>query len=92
MIVNGILVTFIFGISENIKIITIPCAAVPIIMALIMFFLPESPVYYMKRGNEEKARKSLQFFRGPDYNIDGEIQEMAAFTKVGDEKVKRFEF
>lgn len=91
MIVNGILLTFVLGISENVKIITIPCAVIPIILAVVMFFLPESPVYFMKRGKEEKARKALQFFRGPDYNIDDEIKEMAAFTKVGDEKVTRFE-
>lgn len=87
MIVTGILLVYILGIAENVKVVTIPCAAIPVVLAIVMFFMPESPVYYLKRGKEEKARKSLQFFRGKDYNIDDEIKEMAVFTKVGDEKV-----
>lgn len=36
--------------------------------------MPESPMFYMVKRNEEAAKKSMRFFRGPDYeDIDDEL-------------------
>lgn len=40
----------------------------------MMMFMPESPMFYMVKRNEEAAKKSMRFFRGPDYEkIDDEL-------------------
>lgn len=35
--------------------------------------MPESPLFYMAKDNEEAAKKSMRFFRGSEYDIDPEI-------------------
>lgn len=41
--------------------------------------MPESPMFYMVKRNEEAAKKSMRFFRGPDYE---EIDDELAIFKV----------
>ena len=45
-------------------------------MAMLMMFMPESPYILITKGKEKRARKNLQWLRGPHYDIDGDIQEM----------------
>ncbi|CAK9824624.1 Facilitated trehalose transporter Tret1 [Anthophora retusa] len=75
LLVLGILYAFCCGYSRSVVITSSLCGNGPIIFACIMIFMPESPLYYMSKGNEEAARKSMRYFRGPDYNIDAEIAE-----------------
>ena len=42
---------------------------------VVMFFLPESPVFLLSQDREEEARKALQWLRGSSYNIEREIKE-----------------
>ena len=32
--------------------------------------MPESPVFLLSKGWDEEAKKSLQWLRGPDYDIE----------------------
>ena len=48
--------------------------------AIAMLLMPESPVYLLKKGLTDPARKSLQWLRGPDYDIEKEFQQV---TRVG---------
>ncbi|KAM0728666.1 Facilitated trehalose transporter Tret1 [Formica fusca] len=41
----------------------------------VFFFMPETPVYYLKKGNEEAARESLSRLRGDQYDVEIELQE-----------------
>ncbi|CAK9807811.1 Facilitated trehalose transporter Tret1 [Anthophora quadrimaculata] len=75
LLVLGILYAFSCGYSKSVIITSLLCAIGPIIFALMMIFMPESPLYYMSKDNEEAARKSMRYFRGPDYNIDPEIAD-----------------
>jgi Sugar (and other) transporter len=49
---------------------------VPIIFAACFFWMPETPQYLLRRGREDEAEKSLQFFRGKDCDIKNELDEM----------------
>lgn len=42
-----------------------------------MMFFPDTPVYFLTRGQPEEARKSLRFFRGPNYDLESELCELA---------------
>ena len=47
--------------------------AFPALLAVWMFFMPRSPVFLVSKGHLEEARKSLQFLRGKNAKIDGEL-------------------
>jgi len=48
-----------------------------------MFLIPESPIFYLMKGNIEKARLSLKYFRMPVVNVDQELNTMqSALAKV----------
>ncbi|KAJ0170408.1 hypothetical protein K1T71_013779 [Dendrolimus kikuchii] len=43
---------------------------------LLMILTPESPRWYIAKNHPDKARKSLQWLRGQNYNIENEIQDL----------------
>lgn len=49
---------------------------VPIVFAACFIWMPETPQYLLKRGKEDEAEKSLQYFRGKDCDIKNELDEM----------------
>merc|ERR1719278_207506 len=46
------------------------------LLIITMIFFPESPYWLIEAGKMDLARKSLQFFRGADYDITPEISEI----------------
>ena len=44
--------------------------------ALAMLFMPDSPVYLLRKGMDRDAKKSLQWLRGATYDVTSEIQEV----------------
>ena len=47
-------------------------------MAVGMLFMPETPSYLLSRDKPEAARRSLQFLRGSDYNVEDELAAIRA--------------
>jgi len=41
-----------------------------------MVLIPESPNFHLMKGNVEKARLSLRYFRGPYGTVDQELSIM----------------
>lgn len=75
MLTMGILLTYVFGtVLKNIKTLSIISGIVPLVFFAVFFFMPETPVYYLMKGNMEAARKSLIRLRGPQYDIESELQ------------------
>ncbi|KAL0134631.1 hypothetical protein PUN28_001438 [Cardiocondyla obscurior] len=75
MLTIGILASYIFGdVIDNMKTLSIISAIMPLIFFGVFFFMPETPVYYLKKNNEEDAKKSMIRLRGSQYNIEGELQ------------------
>lgn len=57
--------------------ITIICAAFQVVIVLGMLAVPDTPVYLLKKGRREEARKSLERLRGKDYyNLDQELNDL----------------
>ncbi|KAJ8681662.1 hypothetical protein QAD02_017454 [Eretmocerus hayati] len=73
MLTVGILVTYLLGPHISIKDLSVASAAVPILFFCVFFFMPETPVYYLKKGDEDRARASLVRLRGPHYNCEPEL-------------------
>jgi len=75
MLTIGILASYVLGAAiKNMKTLSIISAIVPLIFFAAFFFMPETPVYYLKKGKEEAARKSLIRLRGNQYDIEAELQ------------------
>ncbi|XP_072743512.1 facilitated trehalose transporter Tret1 isoform X1 [Anoplolepis gracilipes] len=75
MLTIGILISYVLGtVLENMKTLSIISGIVPLIFFVVFFFMPETPVYYLKKGNEEAAKKSLIRLRGDQYDIEFELQ------------------
>lgn len=49
---------------------------VPIVFAACFIWMPETPQYLIKKGKEDQAEKSLQYFRGKNFDIKHELDEM----------------
>ncbi|KYN39786.1 Facilitated trehalose transporter Tret1-2 like protein, partial [Trachymyrmex septentrionalis] len=73
LIVLGILYVYITGFTENVIAISSLCCIAPIVFGVALSFMPESPLFYLTINKEEDARKSMRFFRGPDFDIEPEI-------------------
>ena len=73
----GILITYILGSIESISMFTLSMisASIPIIFFGVFFFMPETPTYYLIKGKDDMARKSLTWLRGPNYNVELELDE-----------------
>ncbi|XP_075232586.1 trehalose transporter 1-like protein [Lycorma delicatula] len=71
----GILLPYVLGSFVTIFSLTVVCAIVPVILAATMIFMPESPIYYLKKFRLDDARRSLQWFRGSHYDVEPELQE-----------------
>ncbi|KAF7391801.1 hypothetical protein HZH68_011344 [Vespula germanica] len=69
----GIVIVNILNFSVNMFELSVISGFSPIIFAITFFFMPETPVYYLIKGNEDAARKSYIKFRGPYYDIEPEL-------------------
>jgi hypothetical protein len=49
---------------------------VPTILAVGMFFIPESPRWLVQHGKVDKARKALRWLRPEADSIEAELKEM----------------
>ncbi|EZA54874.1 Facilitated trehalose transporter Tret1-2-like protein [Ooceraea biroi] len=74
LLVIGILYAYCTGFTRNVVAISSLCCIAPIVFGVTMAFMPESPLFYLNKDREEDARKSMRFFRGPDFDIEPEIE------------------
>ena len=58
-------------------------AIAPIILLLIIIFIPTSPAFLITKEKEEKAKKALTFFRGKEYDISGDYKELEDYVNEG---------
>lgn len=53
--------------------LSIACSIIPLVYLCLIYFIPESPTFYLIKGNIEKAKMSLTFFRGGNCNVNQEL-------------------
>jgi uncharacterized membrane protein len=74
LLVIGILYAYCTGFTQDVAAISSLCCIAPVVFGVVMAFMPESPLFYLTKNKEEAARKSMRFFRGPDFDIEPEIK------------------
>jgi SP family facilitated glucose transporter-like MFS transporter 8 len=73
-------ILFVYCIGPYIRVLwtNVICALVVVVFALIMFFMPESPVHLVRKDRTEEAIKSYKWLRGSSYDPQSEIDEILA--------------
>ncbi len=60
-----------------------PVCSLPCLFFLLTcYFMPESPLWLVKKGFEEDARQSIRHLRGPNYQPSCEMKELIMCTLV----------
>jgi hypothetical protein len=72
----GILVAYIAGAFVSVFWLSIICGIIPLIFAVIFFFMPESPVYLVTEKKIPDAVITYKWLRGEAYNPQWEIDEL----------------
>ncbi|CAH1713038.1 unnamed protein product [Aphis gossypii] len=85
---SGILFTYVLGSYLDLFGLSIACAIVPVVYLCLMFLVPESPIFYLSKGNIAQARLSLKYFRRPFGQVDQELNAMhESLAKTEREKI-----
>lgn len=72
----GILVCYVAGKYLNWSELAYLGAVLPVPFFILMYMIPETPRWYISRGRTEDARKALQWLRGKNAKIDGELRDI----------------
>lgn len=78
LLVTGIATEYTLGLTENWSVVGCVSAVFPIIFFVIFIFIPETPTFLLIKGKTEAAAKSLQWYRGKNYDIRTEMMELEA--------------
>lgn len=79
-IVFGILLINLLGAYLPLDTVAFLATTLPILLLITFPWMPESPYFYLMKGREEEARKSLQIFRGVD-DVTVELNRMSKAVK-----------
>lgn len=85
-IVTGILYVYSIGPYVSFAALQWACLVIPIAFDVTFFFMPETPAYYISKGEKEKALESLCFLRGK--TVDGVQEELHEITTTVEESLK----
>uniref|UniRef100_A0A2M4A0I2 Facilitated trehalose transporter Tret1 n=1 Tax=Anopheles triannulatus TaxID=58253 RepID=A0A2M4A0I2_9DIPT len=85
-IVTGILYVYSIGPFVSYHALQWACLVLPILFAVTFFFMPETPAYYISKGQKERAVDSLCFLRGK--TVDGIQEELNEITTTVEESLK----
>ncbi|KAK4875506.1 hypothetical protein RN001_011928 [Aquatica leii] len=83
----GILLVYILGSVLQWRIVAGLSIILPIVSAVMLLYLPESPVWYIRKGKIDKAMKACLWFRRNYDEAEEEIDEL--INRVNREKIER---
>lgn len=82
----GILYVYIFGAVLPYLWMSIASTILPVLFAVSFFWMPESPIYLLSKGQIDEAEKSLCWLRGAgsqhSADIQDELKQMQSFIKA----------
>lgn len=71
----GVLYAYIFGVYVSYESFNVACLVTSVLYMFVWCYVPESPVFYIRQGRMDDAKRSLKWFQGKD-NVDEEIAKM----------------
>jgi SP family facilitated glucose transporter-like MFS transporter 8 len=64
MLTIGILFVYVLGSLVSVFELSLICGVVPLVFGVVFLFMPETPLYYLQKGQKDRAQASLRWFRG----------------------------
>jgi SP family facilitated glucose transporter-like MFS transporter 8 len=64
MLTVGILFVYGVGSVTSVFVLSVICGVVPLVFGAVFWFMPETPLYYLQKGQKDRAEASLRWFRG----------------------------
>lgn len=78
----GFLLSFSLGAYLDWRQLAMLVAVAPIMLFLTVIYIPETPSYLVLKGRDEEAYTALQFLRGPNSNVDVELETIRSNIRV----------
>ncbi|XP_062563490.1 uncharacterized protein LOC134226618 isoform X2 [Armigeres subalbatus] len=77
-VILGVLIEFFMGSFLRWRTVALCSACVPVVSFILLFFVPESPVWLAQKNKPKRARKALAWLRGwvPEEQIEQEYTEL----------------
>nr|CAD7266896.1 unnamed protein product [Timema shepardi] len=72
----GILCGYLVGMVGDHRVLAFILSVLPVVYFVSFIWMPESPVYLLSKDKQNEARRSLQWFRGSNYDIEDEMVRM----------------
>lgn len=70
----GILISFSLGAYLDWRQLAMLVAVAPMMLFLTVIYVPETPSYLVLKGRDDEAYRSLQWLRGPQKNVELELE------------------
>ena len=64
MLTIGILFVYGVGSATSAFVLSIICGVIPLVFGAIFWLMPDTPLYYLQKGQKDRAQASLQWLRG----------------------------
>lgn len=80
----GILVCFVAGSYLKWDHLAWLGVALPVPFLVLLFLIPETPRWYIAKGEKEKSKEALQWLRGKDTDIEEEFNELKKSQEESD--------
>jgi len=80
----GVLYVYVFGVFVGYDMLNVACLAVSALYMVVWCYMPESPVYLVRRDRTAEAKRSLRWLRAKDNDKEVE-EEMERLTQRGDQ-------
>lgn len=78
----GIMVSYSLGAYLDWRQLAMLVSVAPMMLFLTVIYIPETPSFLVLRGRDDEAYHSLQWLRGPNKNIELELETIKANIRV----------
>ncbi|XP_021706334.1 uncharacterized protein LOC5568062 isoform X2 [Aedes aegypti] len=91
-VILGVLIQFFMGSFLRWRTVALCSACIPVISFILLFFVPESPVWLAKKHKPKQARRALAWLRGwvPEEQIEQEYSDLVKHMEEISEREKDF--